>query len=318
MNIFVTGATGVLGKPVVRLLVEAGHQVYALSRSQANRETIQQLGAEPITTDLFDRAALIQALEATKAEAIIHLATRIPPTSQMGKLASWQENDHIRRDGTRTLVDAALHVGEVQTLIYPSFYYVYPDRSDQWIDAISTPVQSQATQQATIEAEAEVARFTKEQRCGIVLRLGSLYGPEVPSALEQFHMAQKGFAVLPGAPDAYLSYIWADDAARAIVVALAEAPSGVYDIVDDEPLPRAAFANALAQSVGKRRLLRIPNSIIKLMAGSMAQVTSRSQRVSNRRFRELTTWKPTVTSAQQGWSLVAQTVNQPERTPTNA
>jgi NAD dependent epimerase/dehydratase family enzyme len=166
-------------------------------------------------------------------------------------------------------------------------------------------VQSNAIQQATIDAEAEVARFTKEQHRGIVLRMGNLYGPEVPSALEQFHLAQKGFAALPGPGDAYLSYIWSEDAARAIVVALAEAPAGVYDIVDDEPLTRAAFASALAQSVGRRRLFRIPNSIVKLLAGSAAEMASRSQRVSNRRFQELTTWKPTVPNMQKGWSLIS-------------
>src|SRR5258708_36981324 len=126
MNIFVTGATGTLGKPVVRFLVEAGHKVYALSRSEANTATVRQLGAEPITTNLFDLEALIKALETTRAEATVHLATKIPPTSRIGKLPAWQENDRIRRDGTPTLVDAALAVG-VQTLLYPSFYYVYPD-----------------------------------------------------------------------------------------------------------------------------------------------------------------------------------------------
>ena len=317
MNIFVTGATGVLGKPVVRLLVEAGHKVYALSRSEENTAAVRQLGAEPITANLFDLESLIKALGATRAEAIVHLATKIPPTSRMGKLSSWQENDRIRRDGTHTLVDAALSVG-VQTLLYPSFYYVYPDCGDQWIDALSTPVQSHVIPQSTIDAEAEVARFTKEQRHGIVLRMGSLYGPEVPSALEQFHLAQKGFAALPGSGDAYLSYIWAEDASRAIVVALDEAPAGIYDIVDDEPLTRDAFATALAHSVGRRRLFRIPNSVMKLLAGAAAEMASRSQRVSNRRFRELTTWKPTVPNVQKGWSLIAQAGDKLERMPTHA
>ena len=226
MKIFVTGATGVLGKAVLPLLIEAGHQVYALSRSEKNAVDIRQMGAEPIRADLFDRASLTRALEETQPTAIVHLATRIPPTARMGKIASWRENDHIRRDGTRLLVDAALATG-VQTFVYPSFYYVYPDRGSQWIDADSTPVQPHMIQQATIDAEAEVARFTQAKRCGIVLRLGNLYGPEVPSAMEQFQMAQKGFAALPGPGDAYLSYIWIDDAARAIVVALHDAPAGV-------------------------------------------------------------------------------------------
>jgi nucleoside-diphosphate-sugar epimerase len=317
MNIFITGATGVLGKSTIPLLIAFGHQVYALSHSEKNEAVIRQLGAEPITADLFDPVSLTRALEATKATAIVHLATRIPPTTSMGKVASWQENDHIRRDGTRALVDAALAVG-VQTFVYPSFYYVYPDRRAQWIDALSTPPQSHVIQQATIDAEAEVARFTQEKRRGIVLRLGNLYGPDVPSALEQFQMAQKGFAALPGPGDAYLSYIWAEDAARAIVVALDNVLAGVYDIVDDEPLTRDAFATALANSVGKRRLLRIPNGVMKLLTGAAADMVNRSQRVSNRRFKELTTWKPSVPDARQGWTLIAEAKKAPERTVSHA
>lgn len=305
MNVFVTGATGVLGKPVVRLLIEAGHQVYALSRSEKNTSLIRQLGADPIAVDLFDQHGLVTALETMKATVLVHLATRIPPTARVGKIASWQENDHIRRDGTRVLVDAALAAG-VQTFIYPSFYYVYPDRGNEWIDALSTPVQSHVIQQATIDAEAEVARFTNGQRRGIVLRLGSLYGPEVPSALEQWQLARKGIAALPGVGDAYLSSVWIDDAARAIVIALAEAPAGVYDIVDDQPLTRDAMAAALAQSAGRHRLFRIPRKIMKLLTGSAADMVDRSQRVSNRRFQELTSWKPAVPDAYKGWELIAQ------------
>lgn len=313
MNIFVTGATGVLGKPVVRLLVEAGHKVYALSRSEGNTTLVRQLGAEPISADLFDVQSLAQAIKTAQAQAIIHLATKIPPTMRMGKLASWEENNRIRREGTRNLVDAALAVG-VQTVIYPSFYFVYPDSGDRWIDADSTPVQKHVIQQGTIDAEAEVARFTKEHGRGIVLRLGNLYGPEAPSAMEQFQMAQKGFAALLGPADAYLSYIWVEDAAHAIVIALKEAPAGTYDIVDNEPLTRKDFVTTLAHAVGKRSLFRIPNGIMNMLSGAAAEMASRSQRVSNRRFRELTSWEPTVPTMQEGWSLIAQaSSNAPQR-----
>lgn len=296
MHIFVTGPSGVLGEPVIRLLVEAGHQVPALSRSPGNTDTIRQLGAQPITANLFERDSLIKILAITQADAIIHLATRIPPTAHMGTIASWQENDHIRRDGTRALVDAALASG-VQTLVYPSSYYVYPDHGSQWIDALSTPVTAHVIQQTTLDAEVEVGRFTKAQRRGGVLRMGALYGPDVPSAMALFHLAEHGIVALLGAGDAYLSYIWRDDAARAIAVALTEAPAGIYDIVDDEPLTRVTFASALAHTVGRRRLFRLSNGILTLLMDSAADMANRSQRVSNRQFKGLTSWKPAVPNA---------------------
>ncbi len=305
MNIFVTGATGVLGKATLPLLKASGHQIYALSRSDSNTEVMRQQGVEPVMVDLFDAAALARVLKEQKIEAIIHLATKIPPTLRMGKVAAWEENTRIRREGTRALVDAALAAG-VETILYPSFYFVYPDRGDQWIDADSTPVQSHVIQQATIDAEAEVARFSKEQRRGLVLRLGNLYGPEAPSALEYYHMAQKGFAALLGPQNAYLSYIWVADAASAIQIALEKAPAGVYDVVDDEPCTRAEFAHALAQSVGKRSLFHVPAGVMRLLSGAAAEMASRSQRVSNRRFRAVTGWQPGVPNVRDGWQRIAQ------------
>lgn len=131
-------------------------------------------------------------------------------------------------------------------------------------------------------------------------------------------MARKGILALPGTRDSYYSSVWLDDAAHAMVLALTEAPAGIYDIVDDEPLTRETLALALARSVSKRRLFLLPNNIMKLLVGAAGEMASRSQRVSNRRFQELTSWKPTVSDARQGWSLIAHPENNSEQLPVYA
>ncbi len=151
MEIFMTGATRVLGHTVVQRLVAAGHRVRALSRSEENATVLRQLGANPVSASLFEVESLKPAL--TGSDAILHLATRIPPTMKMGRLSAWQENDRIRREGTRNLVEAALAVGSVQTFIYPSFAFVYPDSGDSWIEADTTPVQPAATLHSTLDCE---------------------------------------------------------------------------------------------------------------------------------------------------------------------
>jgi uncharacterized protein YbjT (DUF2867 family) len=78
MKVFVTGATGVLGRPVVRRLVAAGHTVRGLSRSPENAALLRRLGAEPVDADLFDLVSLQMALR--DADAVFHLATKIPPS----------------------------------------------------------------------------------------------------------------------------------------------------------------------------------------------------------------------------------------------
>src|SRR5919198_637262 len=98
-HVFVTGGTGVLGRPVVRSLLAQGHRVRVLAHSPENGRTISQLGAEPVQADLFDPTTLARALG--DAEAVLHLATRIPPSNRMGKAAAWAENDRLRTEGTR-------------------------------------------------------------------------------------------------------------------------------------------------------------------------------------------------------------------------
>jgi nucleoside-diphosphate-sugar epimerase len=304
MNIFVAGATGVLGKAVVPGLVAGGHDICALSRSEVNRRVLQGFGAEPIQADLFAEESLERALAG--CEAILHLATNIPPTTQMGRRSAWQENDRIRGVGTRTLVEAALAAGSVRTFIYPSFAFVYPDSGDRWIDAQTTPVQPAVAARSTLTAEAEVTRFAGHERRGISLRMGSLYGPE-PTTGQFLRFARWGIAAFPGRHDAYLPQIWVQDAARAIIAALTQpVPSGVYDIVDDEPLTRGEVFAAMAQAVGRKHLWQLPAVLMRMMTGVVYDIMSRSLRVSNRRFKAVSSWQPLVPDAQVGWSRLGE------------
>lgn len=167
-------------------------------------------------------------------------------------------------------------------------------------------MQAHALQQSTLDAEAEVARFAGQDRRGIVLRMGVFYGPESAQTLEQFRYARMGIAAFPGPGDAYLSQVWIQDAGSAVVTALTHVSSGIYDIVDDEPLTRRDLFRAMAQSVGRRRLFPLPGPVMRLMTGVAADLLSRSQRVSNRRFRELTGWQPSVLDAWAGWKRITE------------
>jgi nucleoside-diphosphate-sugar epimerase len=303
-HVFVTGGTGVLGRPVIRALLAQGHRVRVLAHSADNERTIRQLGAQPVRADLFDPATLPSALG--DAEAVLHLATRIPPSDRMGKAAAWADNDRLRTEGTRNLVDAAL-AGQVQSFLYPSVVLVYPDSGDAWIDARTTPPQPMAFVRSSMDSEAQVLRFAQAGRRGITLRMGSFYGPESVHIRDILAYARKGIAAVVGPGEAYQSSIWIEDAARAVVAALEKAPSGTYDVVDDEPLQRSELVSLIAHAVGKRRLWRLPDWVMSLMLGKdLVAVNSRSQRVSNRAFRQATGWTPQVPSARAGWQRLAE------------
>jgi nucleoside-diphosphate-sugar epimerase len=300
-TVFVSGATGVLGRATVPQLLASGHTVRALSRGEANDAAIRALGGEPVRGDLFDPDSLRQAVAG--ADAIFHLATRIPPSSDLRRRSAWVENDRIRDDGTKNLVDAALAAG-AQVLVYPSFAFVYPDSGDAWIDAVSTLVAPTDILLSTIAAEREVARFAETGGRGISLRLGALYGSDLASTREQLQLARRGISVFGSRPEAFTPTLWIGDAASALVTALDRAPSGLFDIVDDEPVRQRQLKTALAQAAGRRRTLSLPAWIVRMTAGPAAELFTRSLRISNRRFRDATGWAPAVRNAVEGMALI--------------
>ncbi len=105
MKTFVAGATGVLGKPGVRALVEAGHEVRGTARGAEKAETLRSLGAEPIEVDLFDAGSVRGAVAG--CDAVINLATKIPPLTKMRWKGAWRENDRLRSQASRVMADAA-------------------------------------------------------------------------------------------------------------------------------------------------------------------------------------------------------------------
>lgn len=270
------------------------------------------MGAYPVATDLFDIEALTQILRGY--DAVFHLATRIPPTMQMGRRSAWLENDRLRREGARSLVTAARATGTVHTLIYPSYDFLYPSSGDTWLDAQTASLDPAPTLVSTVDAEAAVAGFAvngTNKRRGISLRLGMFYGPESPATWEMLDFARKGIGMLPGVRSGYLPMISVQDAAQALFIALMEpVPSGVYDVVDDEPVTRAELLTALAQAAGRKRLLVVPDLVTRLLMGEKYDDISRSLRISNRLFKAVSTWRPQVPNARSGWQRMVMTRDQ--------
>src|SRR2546427_6725803 len=281
MKIFITGATGVLGRVVARLLVDGGYQVRAFARSPRNESQVREIGAEPFAGNLFDPSSLREALSGR--DAVLHLATHIPAAKDATRPGAWRENDRIRSEGTRKLVDAAIECG-VTTFIYPGIVSVYPDAGANWIDA-ATPPAPTSILQSSLDAESEIGRFTGAGHRGIVLRMGAFYGPRASNTVQMLQTAHRGIALIFGANTAYQPLIWVDDAALAVVDALRKASAGIYDIVDDEPLQKRELASILAAAVRRHRLVRPPVFLLWLFGGKNVMFQAGSQRVSNRKFR---------------------------------
>jgi nucleoside-diphosphate-sugar epimerase len=201
MRVLVTGGSGVLGSASIPLLREAGHTVDAPGRTEL---------------DLFDPEAVAAAV--ADEDAVLHLATRIPPPERIGDRDAWHDTDRLRAEATPILVDAAM-AASVEWFLFPSIAFVYPESGP--VDE-SSPVADDVPEilLSALEAERHVARFDGDGRRGVVLRLGVLYGPTIGKETPNEHWA------------AYGATLRIEDAGRAIAAA-AEIPGGVYNVVGD-------------------------------------------------------------------------------------
>lgn len=302
MRVFVTGATGVIGRRVVPLLISAGHDVTAVGRSADKRRALEAQGARAVDVDVFDAAALCPVFDGH--DAVLNLATHIPASSMaMLFRHAWRENDRIRRDGSRALVDAALASG-VQRFVQESFAPIYEDSGDAWLDE-SARVRPTAYNRTVLDAEASARRFASAGRvgsAGVVLRFGAFYGPDSRVLHEMVRVMKRGWAPLPGKCSAFISSIAHDDAAAAVVAAL-DLPSGTYNVTDDEPLRRGEWIDSLADAIGVAPPRPLPTWLVRL-GGSTMELLTRSLRISNATLRTASPWRPRYPSVREGWRAI--------------
>jgi nucleoside-diphosphate-sugar epimerase len=299
-TLFVTGGTGVLGRPTVPRLVAAGYRVRAVARGEAKAAELRAAGAEPVEVDLFDADGLKTATEGS--DAIVHLATNIPRVRDMRKSDAWTTHNRLRTDATTKLLSAARTHG-IASFVKESITFPYLDGGSEWIDE-TAPLTDTPSMRPTVAGERFVEQFTDEGGRGVVLRFGSFLAPDAHHTDDALRQARWRLAPFTGRPDAYTSSIQVDDAAGAVVAALA-APAGVYNVVDDEPLTRRRAADAFAAAFGFGHLIVTPAWLFELVEGRDAPYVHASQRVSNRKFRDAAGWTPACPSAREGWATVA-------------
>lgn len=293
MKIFVAGATGIIGKRAVRELVAAGHEVTGLARTDEKAKLLDDLGAKPVTFDVFD-AADVKA-HAAGHDVVVNLLTHIPPLTKAPLKGAWKENDRLRTEASANLVAASNG-----RYIQESITFLYLDAGDAWItedsprEATPMVVSTNIAEQNALSAEG-----------GVVLRFAQFYAAEASHTKDMVRMARMGMAPAVGDPDGYSSNIYADDAARAVVAAL-NAPAGIYNISEDEPLTRREGAAILAEALHKKKLRTGMAKLSAKLIGSQGSLLSRSNRISNGKFKAATGWAPQVPSQREGWPLIVR------------
>lgn len=298
MRIFVTGATGVVGAHAVPMLIARGHEVTAIGRSPEKRAKLEKIGARAMEVDVFDEGAARTALAGH--DVVINLATHMPASAMQMMLPwKWKENDRIRRDGSAALAHAARDAS-VRRFMQESFAPIYEDHGDAWIDE-SWRVRPAPYNRTALDAERSALSYTELGGEGIVLRFAGFYGPDA-MLRELIGVVKKGWSPLPGAPSAYWSSVEHEDAASA-VVALVDAPAGIYNVCDDAPLARSEWMGALAAAVRAKPPKPLP-ALLAALGGKTTELLSRSQRMSNAKLKSATGWAPKWPSAVVGLPAV--------------
>ena len=214
-RIFVAGATGAIGRRLIPLLVEAGHQVIGATRSPEKVAGLADSGAEAVVVDVFDAHALARVVRDARPEVVIHQLTDLPYGLDPARMAEARiRNARVRSEGTRNLVEAALVAG-ARRLIAQSIAWGYLPGSEPHGEG--DPLDVDGPQAQTMQGVVALEQLTLNSPPieGVVLRYGQIYGPG--TGTEE-----------PGAVPVHV-----DAAAYAALLAVDRGEPGIYNIAED-------------------------------------------------------------------------------------
>src|SRR5215467_4331519 len=252
MRILIAGATGAIGRPLVRCLKENRHSVFALARSPESSRAVTELGVEPVIADALDAASVKAAIARLRPDAVINELTSLPRHYTAEEMKAAAERDHkVRSEGNANLLVALRNAGVRRYLLQSSGFWYAPgvglaDEREPFAFDASTAVAAGARRYAELEAAASGTPDIEVVR----LRYGFFYGPGTWYSRggdmgEQ--VRQQQVPVIGDGEGVWSVHI--DDAAAATAAALECAP-GAYNVVDDDPAPQRRWLPAFAHAVG--------------------------------------------------------------------
>lgn len=308
MRVFVAGATGAIGRPLVRQLVEAGHEVTGTTRSPERAARLEEQGATAAIVDAFDRERVMEAVAAAQPEVVVHQLTDLPEAIDLRKLdESYRGNDRIRREATPHLIDAARAAG-ARRIVAQSIAFLYApeggavkDEDDPAWVAAPAPLDRGIGTVVGVERAVTEAEGIE----GVVLRYGFFYGPGTYYAADGSTATEvrKRRYPLVGSGSGVFSYIHVEDAASATIAALDRGAPGIYNVVDDEPAPMRDWLPVYADALGAKAPRRFPAFLARVIAGRFATAMALDLRgASNAKAKRELGWTPRYASWREGFA----------------
>jgi 2-alkyl-3-oxoalkanoate reductase len=303
MRVFVAGATGAIGRPLLARLVADGHQVAASTRSPAKADALRQLGAEPVVADGLDAAAVTKALAETRPDVVVHQMTALAGKPNLRRFDRWfAATNRLRTQGTDILLGAARDA-DVRRVVAQSYTGWTNPRTGGPVKTESDgfdpdPAKMQRESLAAIRhVEQTVTAAPLE---GIVLRYGNFYGPGASDAMVDL-VRKRRFPIVGDGAGVW-SWTHVADAAAATAAALERGSPGVYNVTDDDPAPVSEWLPYLAEAVGAKPPMRVPVWLGRLMAGEVPVRWMTEGRGSSNELAKLELdWQPAWASWREGF-----------------
>jgi nucleoside-diphosphate-sugar epimerase len=294
MRVFVAGATGAIGQPLIAELVRQGHMVTGMTRSAARARNLVELGATVVEASALDAVAVERALRESGAEVVIDELTSLPKDPKDFPAAGPIDR-RLRLEGGGNLFRAARANGVWRYIQQASGFFLKASNglateSDGLMLDASPGVAASARSYAELE---ERLRSGVEME-GVALRYGFFYGPKTwynPDGAVADQVRRQGQAVI-GKGAGVWSWIHIDDAALATVAALT-LPAGIYNIVDDDPSPVGRWLPEFARWVGAPPPPQLTEEEALKAAGEEAVFYgTRLHGASNKKAKEAFNFKP--------------------------
>lgn len=308
MRVFVAGATGAIGAPLVAALVRRGHEVIGTTRTAERAKAIDAAGATPAIVDALDRDTVRRAVAEAAPDVIVHELTAIPEDLDLRHFEeAFAPTNRLRTEGTDHLIAAAAAAG-VRRFVTQSFAaWAYP-RDGSWVKSESDPLDDHPLDQirTTLDAIRHLERAALEGPFeSIVLRYGWFYGPG-SSLSRQTATAeavrQRKFPIV-GSGAGIWSFIHLADAAEATALAVERGTPGIYNVTDDEPAAVRDWLPVFAESIGAPPPRHVPAWLGRVFGGkiTVAMMTELRGSSNVKAKRELG-WELTYPSWRLGFS----------------
>ena len=271
MRIFVAGASGAIGQPLVAELVRRDHEVTGMTHSEAGARHLAEMGASVAHVSVFDAAAVEQALRDARAEVVIDELTSLPKhPSEMAAAAPGDRK--LRIEGGGNLHRAAMACGVRRYIQQASGFFLEPGSGLAYEFAgLAVNASPRVGVSARTYAELEARVLNAGEMEGVALRYGFFYGPGTwyhPEGASADQARRREVPII-GDGGGVWSWVQIEDAAVATANVLT-APPGVYNVVDDDPTPVAVWLPAFARSVGAPPPPRITEQQARATAGQDA------------------------------------------------